>query len=85
MRTKLRLMRVPMKYREAFICALANYRLSKYNDQQKMNYANRHIYNDYAHEYQDSELSWIMEELSRYCPNLVNEWEDIVKEHGYPE
>ena len=85
MRNKLTLMRVPMKYREKFICALADYRLSKYNDQQKINYANRHIHNDYAHEYQDSELSWITKELSRYCPNLVNEWEDIVKEHGYPE
>ena len=85
MRNKLTLMRVPMKYREKFICALADYRLSKYNDQQKINYANRHIHNDYAYEYADSELSWITKELSRYCPNLVNEWEDIVKEHGYPE
>ena len=85
MRNKLTLMRVPMKYREKFICALADYRLSKYNDQQKINYANRHIHNDYAYEYQDYELTSIMKELSRYCPNLVNEWEDIVKEHGYPE
>ena len=85
MRTKLRLMRVPMKYREKFICALANYRLSKYNDQQKIDYANRYIYHGYAHEYQDYELTSITNALSRYCPNLVNEWEDIVKEHGYPE
>ena len=76
------LIRVPIKYREKFLVALADEHLKGFTDQQKISYANRAINYDHFNQVRVYESDGILNELSRHLPNLVNEWNDIVKKHG---
>jgi hypothetical protein len=74
--------RVPIRYREKFLEALADEHLKGFTDQQKIEYANRAIRYDHLNKIRMYESDGIGDELSRHIPNLVNEWNDIVKNHG---
>lgn len=74
--------RVPIKYREKFLEALADEHLKGFTDQQKIEYANRAMRYDCLNEFRIYESNSIMDKLVKHCPNLVNEWNDTVKNYG---
>ncbi len=76
------IIRVPIKYREKFLIALSDLHLRSFTDQQKIAYANRAITYDHLNKIRMYESEGIGDELSRHIPNLVNEWNDMVKNHG---
>jgi hypothetical protein len=76
------IIRVPTKYREKFLVALIDEHLKSFTDQQKIEYANRAIRYDRLNEIRIYEPDGIVNELSKHCPNLVDEWNDTVKNHG---
>jgi len=76
------IIRVPIKYREKFLVALADEHLKGFTDQQKIEYANRAIKYAHFNQVRIYESDGIVDELSRHCPTLVDEWNDTVKNHG---
>lgn len=76
------IIRVPIKYREKFLCALADKNLTTFTTEQKIAYANRAIRNDCINSMRMYESDSIMNELSKHCPDLVDEWDTVVKTHG---
>ena len=81
-RRKQELIRVPIKYREKFLVALIDEHLKSFTDQQKIEYGNRAIRYARLNEIRIYESDGIVNELSKHCPNLVDEWNDTVKNHG---
>lgn len=76
------IIRVPIKYREKFLVALADEHLKTITNDQKISYANRAMRYARFNEIRIYESDCIMNELSKHCPNLVDEWNDTVKNHG---
>lgn len=76
------IIRVPMNYRQKFLIALSDEHLKSFTDQQKIAYGNRAIRLDHLNEIRMYESDCIMNELSKHCPNLVDGWNDTVKNHG---
>jgi len=81
-RKRQELIRVPIKYREKFLVALIDEHLKSFTDQQKIDYANRALRYAHLNEIRSYETDSLVKELSKHCPNLVDEWNDTVKNHG---
>ena len=77
-----KIIRVPIKYREKFLLALVDAYLKTFTDKEKLSYADRVISHSRLNEVSIYEYDGIINELTKYCPNLIDEWNDTVKNHG---
>ena len=77
-----KIIRVPIKYREKFLLALVDAYLKTFTDKEKLSYADRVIGHSRLNEISIYESDGIINELTKYCPNLIDEWNDTVKNHG---
>lgn len=77
-----KIIRVPIKYREKFLLALVDAYLKTFTDKEKLSYADRVLSHSRLNEVSIYESDGIMNELTKHCPNLVDEWNDTIKNYG---
>lgn len=74
--------RVPTKFKEKFLVAMANEHMKSISDAEKIDYANRHMKHDFITYKNLYGNDCLRKEIAQYCPNLVSEWDRIVDTYG---
>jgi hypothetical protein len=77
-----KLIRVPRNHKVKFLNALGDKYMSTITDSEKIAYANRAMRNEFILNRDLYEHDSIRQELEKSAPNLVSEWDNVVKNHG---